>query len=697
MAASINLPEGFLIDEPAQTSLPAGFVLDSAAPGGQEETEEKQEPSFTERLKGGAELLASLGTMALAEPAAGAAGLVTALTPGTEPGSGAGVVRGIQDLAFQPREAGQELGRDILEGIIDITPESVKELGVEAVELFRRAENATLEKFGPLAATALATLPTAVLEAIPGGLALKKARNIRITPADEIAEAAGDKLREEGVDSIKAGAPPEAKDYAEIADDLKKQKASKVAEQVLPDEEILASADALGIDLNPSHYSTNRAFIDTENALKSRPGSKLAANEERAILDTGRAADNLIEELKGATDKSLLDVDIKSDFDARISSLDDQSTIAYNAVDEAVPKSTQVNPTASRSYINQQLEELGGDKSLLTTAEKKLLRIQKADSHLTYSAIDRIRKDIGSAIGKKSGPFKDDDAGVLKQLYKVLSEDQQGVADAFGVGADYASARKLVATRKALEDEAVVLFGREAAGSIIPKLNQAATALTKGDTSKFNALMKSLPEGRRQEVAATMLNDLFTSGARKKGSISSGFQSAFDSLNRNKAAKKVLFDALPPGAEKRFNDIGRVASGIFRSKALENNSRTARDIIAALEEGGLLSRLYGAGRRVAVAEGVTATAGAPGVGTTAVLATTIAKGRTPVTEAADALLTSPGFRQSVDAAALGSINKSQEITKTGPFKRWLATQPTNIKTEIAAIGFIPFLTQGERE
>ena len=645
---------------------------------------ERPQPTL-EQIRGGVELLGSLGTMILAEPVAGITGLATSLIPGAAPGAGAGVVKGVQErLTVDPGEAGKRFGTDILKGLIEVIPESVKQLGGDAIELFKQAQETTLTKFGPLAATALTVAPVAVLEIIPGALALKKVRNLKITPADEIVEEVGDKLREEGIESIKSGPPPEVKDYAEIAQDLRKQKTESVAEQVLPDEEILASAERLGVDLNPSHYSTSRAFIDVENSVKSRPGSKLAAIEEQAIIKTGEQADNLIIDLRGSTDKSLLDADIKADFDTNLAALDAQAQKAYEAVDSAIPAATEVNPTASRAYITRQLNDLGGDASLLTTAEKQLVRLRATDSHLTYSAIDRIRKDVGSALGKKSGPFKDDDAGVLKQLYKVLSEDQQGVADAFNVGADYAAARKLVSTRKALEAEAIALFGRDIGGSIVPKITQAATALTKGDTSKFSKLMNTLPKARRQEVAATMLNDIFTQGARIKGSISQGFAKSFASLNKNKVAKKILFDQLPAGAEKRFNDIGRVATGIFKSKALENNSKTARDILAALEEGGLISKLYDQGVRVAK----------PFAGVTVGgIDAAVRKVKTPGTEAADALLTSPAFKQSVEAAALDSLDKSQEIIKTSVFKKWLSTQPTNIKAEISAIGFIPFLTK----
>ena len=657
--------------------------------------------SAVDVLKTPIDLGRNILSSAIAEPISGVAGVVQSLNPLAEEGAGAEAVKATQEAlttdlsegtidtlkgvgsVFQTAfDALPPLGQDILR----VMGDEIGDDAQAAIQFVKGVESETLERFGPLGATALVTAPTALLEAIPGAIALKKARNLQVTIADEIVEEVNDKVKGEAVETVKAGPAPEAKDYSEITRDLRQQKADKVAEQVLPDQEILDAAEALNVDLNPSHYSTNRAFKDVENSLKSRPGSKLNIVEEKAIVDTGRAADGLIQDLKGTTDKSLLDTSIADEINLNIKNLDDQAGVAYKAVDDAIPKATQVNPDASRLYINRQLEELGGDESLLTAAEKKLLRIADEETHLTYSAIDRIRKDIGSAIGKKSGPFKDDDVGTLKQLYKVLSEDQQGVADAFGVGADYAAARKLVATRKGLEEEAVTLFGREMQGSLVPKLNQAATALTKGDASKFNKLIEAIPENRRQEVVATMLNDIFTSGARKKDSISSGFMSAFESLNRNTAAKDLLFSHLPAESRKRFDDIGKVATGIFSSKALENNSRTARDIIAAMEDGGMFGRLYDKGENI-----VNTVGGTQG----RLITQAVAKVKTPASDAADALLTSPGFKQSVEAAARGSLDESQKITKTSAFKKWITAQPPEIQAEVAAIGFIPFLTKPE--
>lgn len=657
-----------------------------------------EDPGFLRTLGGEAQLLGSLAASAVVEPFAGLAGIAGAITPGLEPGAGTRAVEAVRGIVPAPGEAGIEVAQTIGQIAGEVTPQPVKDFFTFIGEGFEDLKEATFQKFGPAAATAVATAPTAILEAVPALAAIKKARNIPTTIADEVIDQVGDEARLAGASSIKTGIPPEIKAQDEIIADLRKgtkRATTRIAEEVQPDPAILASADALGVDLNPGHYSSNRAFIEVERALSSRPGTKLNAVEQKAIEDTGNAADILIRDLGGSTDKSLLDANVRTDIEKNIAALNKKSDVAYADVNKAIDRRTKVKPLASAGYIEARLEELGGDKTLLLKSEKRLLKFAEDEKNPTYGALDQTRREVGEALAKQQGEFRNDTEGVLNQVYAVLSDDQQGIADIRGVGPQYQAGRKLVQQRKDLEREALTLFGRELAGSIVPKIGTAAGKLTKGDVSNFKKLMNALPKNRRQEAAATMLNEFFASGARKKGAIGGGFVSAFASLNRNLGAKREIFSHLPPGAEKRFDDIGRVATGIFNSKALQNNSRTARDILFALDDASLLSRLKEGGKTTALVEGAGLAVGAvPGGLSTVRLAFSdlLRKGKQLKTDFADQLFTSPAFKKSVEAAGSGKPELAEAITKTQVFKKWLTAQRPDIKAEIAAIGFIPFLT-----
>lgn len=650
---------------------------------------------FLGAVRGTAELAGSLGAAIIAEPIAGLAGIAGGILPG-EPGQAEEVVKAVRGIVPAPGEAGQRVGQRIGEALGDVAEFAGPVIGDFFKFIgqgFEDLKEATFAKFGAAAATAVAIAPTAILEAVPALAAIKKARNIPTTIADDVIDQVGDEARLAGASSIKTGIPPEIKTQAQISADLRsggKKATARVVEEVKPIPEIMASAEALGVDLNPSHYSSNRAFIEVERALASRPGSKLNTIEEKAIIDTGEAADTLIKDLGGTLDKSLLDANVRGDIEKNIAALNKQSDIAYADVNKAIDRRTKVNPSASSGYIAARLDELGGDKTLLLKSEKRLLKFAEDAKNPTYGALDQTRREVGEALGKQSGEFRNDTEGVLKQVYAVLSDDQQGIADIAGVGAQYQAGRKLVEQRKNLEKVALDLFGRELAGSILPKLATAAGKLTKGDVSGFRKLMNAIPKNRRQEAAATMLNEFFASGTRKKGAIGGGFVSAFASLNRNAAAKREIFKHLPPGAEKRFDDIGRVTTGIFRSKALENKSKTARDLIAALDDSSLIGRLF----RGAAAEAAGTSVGIPTglvTGGRFLTGELFKKGKKATAEA-DALLTSPVFKKAIEDAAAGKPGAGEGIKQTGVFKRWLTAQPPNIRAEIAAIGFISYLT-----
>jgi len=650
----------------------------------------------------GASVIEPAATMisgAIAEPIAGLSGLGALPFDDTEKAT-ANIEAVRNALTYIPRtKEGMESLKGIAEFIRPLT---------EKIEAGTRGlGEAGFEAGGAGLGTIAATIPSAALEALPAIGAIKRGikgaergADIAATTTKPLKDGDIDTrtaidtppIEKTPIDEIKSEPSPETQDYDKILDNLKNKKVKKAVIDAMPDKDILDAADELGVDLNPDHYSSNRVFRELTQKLKDRPASKLGMIEEKAISDLGKRADDLINEIGGQTDKSLLDARIKDNINSTIDDLEEQAKKAYQAVDSAIPKNVKVKPISSRNYIAGILDDLGGDKSLLSSAESQLLRIMETNP--TYTALDRLRKDVGNGFRKKQGPYKDDNSGTLKQVYRVLSEDQQGVSDVFGVGADYSAARKLVASRKGIEDNAIKLFGREANSSIVPKITAAATALTKGDTSKFNTLMKSLPKSMRQEAAATMLNDLFTHGARNKDALGGGFVAAWKGLNRNEGAKNIIFNELPPIAKDRFNKIGIVANGIYRSKALENTSKTAASLISAMDDMGVFAKVYDVGKKAAVAEGVSSSVGLTGVGSASVLAATIAKGRTPASQAADSFIVSKKFKDAVETAArTGNPKTADKILKTSKeYKKWKGFLNKEQAARLAAVGFIPYIT-----
>ena len=345
---------------------------------------------------GGEEALGTIASGILAEPIAGLAGLVSAPFVGMK-GAEENINSVREALTFQPRsEKGQE-NLEAIGGALAPVGEAV-----ETAEKF--TGDIGFEATGSPAVGAIgSTLPTAALEAIGLGFVRKgaKAAQTAQKAADstraareakqaaeinrvkesldirtaEAVEAAKPKQGPSAEFTIKGQEAPEVQDYQQILDNLKNQKAKKAAIDAMPDAEIMKAAEDLGVDLNPDHYSNNRVFRELTQRLKDRPGSKLGAVEERAIQTLGQRADELISDLGGQRDKSLLDANLKNDLNGTISDLEIQSDAAYKIVDTSIPKTVIVKPLASRAYIQSVMKDLGGETNQLAAAESKLMQI----------------------------------------------------------------------------------------------------------------------------------------------------------------------------------------------------------------------------------------------------------------------------------------------------------------------------------
>ena len=639
--------------------------------------------SLADMVGGVFEVGATIGSSIVAEPLSGLAGIAGAVLPGEE-GQGAEWVESAQEaLTYQPRtEAGQEMLSDVGEALAP-----VGEAMVEA-ESFLGEE--ALETTGsPAVAAAAHTVPTAMIELLGLGIIKKVTKNYDVAlKAAELKEVRPGMTAADVAEEL---LEPEDMDYLTITDRLKRGQTQEVAEQVKPDMQILADAEKLGLDLNPSHYSTSEAYQRVEQAFKSNPATDLAAREAEAITALGEKADELIKKTGGEVDRSLLDEEIGNQMRSTISDLEMEADKLYKIVREEIPKATKVNPRASRAYIDARLEELGGDASLLSTAERKLQRTLDRELPPTYDAIDTLRRNIGDAY-KRQGPFKDEASGTLDQVYKALLTDQQNLATARGAGETFDAARKLVADRKRIEDNAIALMGRDLNKSILPKLTSAAGGITKGDVQQFKNLMEALPENQRARAAATLLNDLFTMGARRRNaSIGSGFADAYEALQRHSGVKAELFKYLPKKSQDTFDAIGRVSQGIYQAKRLENTSRTARDILQALEASTLPDKLVkGLGTLARWTPGLPSAIGEA--------ATVHARRAAKRTEKATELMNSPSFMNAVQTAMEGRVKEADMMLKRSKaWKQWRKTLGSQEAKLLAAVGPIAYLTRPAEE
>lgn len=453
-----------------------------------------------------------------------------------------------------------------------------------------------------------------------------------------------------------------------------------LAEQAAPDAKTVEAAKRLGIDeyLQPDHVTTSQAYRELSQAVKSVPGSSTRQAELQGLEQVAKRADDLINEVGGTTDVSMLDAAVKGRLQATQAQLEKQANKLYGELREAVPAKTGAPARNVIEFIEQRAKDLGGPENL-TPMEKQILgkltpkQVPGGKVQPTYALLDDVRKDLGAAA-RAAGPFKDADTGLAKKLYGLLSDDQAAVVGRLGMSDTYNAARQAVAVRKGIEDDIVSLFGKQLDGSLVGDLSGAVNALPKGDASKLIKLLKVIPEDMRQNVVASGLNTAFGKSARNGSLNFNSYANWYEGLMRNRQSYAAVMSNLPPVARKQLSDLYRVSRGV--SNATRERITTGRIQAVQQELQGadtLMSNLYGLAKRAAVgvpAEAAATAVGMPGAGLSAGIASALTKGKPNALKAADALISSPEFIQAAKAAgtpqqaqAARALAYSKQFTK----------------------------------
>jgi hypothetical protein len=456
-----------------------------------------------------------------------------------------------------------------------------------------------------------------------------------------------------------------------------KSAAKDLAAQAAPDAETVAAAERLGIAeyLQPDHVTTNQAFRQISQLVKSQTGSEAAVMQRQGLEKVAERANALVDELGGSSDLSTVSANVRSGMTATQKELESTADALYNEVRSKIPAKASAPAEKTLEFVRQMADERRGAENLPEIAQKILRKLSpnEAGEAPTYALLDDVRKEVGSAT-RGQGVFKDADTGLAKKLYTLLSDDQALAAEAHGAGDVYKAARSAVSVRKGMEDDMVALFGKQLDRTMTPIITGAVKDLGKGDAAKFAKMMSAVPEGMRQEVAASGLSSFFQRAARGGEMDFAGYSRWFDGLERNQQAKAALFSNLPKESVQQITDLARVAKGVAMAKGefIATGKAINPQVLGAAD--GLMNKVYEAaslyGARGLIAEAAGTASGAPGLAS-AVLSASI-KNKPSVLQAADKLITSPEFLQAARAA--GTKNEAEAIrrlTRTEKFSRFM--------------------------
>jgi len=631
---------------------------------------------------GALEGLATVGSGVVGQIAGGLEGIGESIAT-LDPYRGAERARSVsQSLTYEPRTQEGQAAIGKLGDIFSFWTDLEDDLGEDALSL---AENLGLES--PEAKAAFAAANITMLNAIPEMLGFKGTQASKVSKMQK-AGLIDDKgmVTQKGTDIYQKATKGEDLPVEEVTKKVAKKDIQAAATADL-DPAIIQSAERLDIDIPISAASQNKAFQEAAQSTKFLPGSELLAQEAAAIAKTQDIANNLVSDLRGGDlDVSGFDFDLGERFTKTIDQIKQSEKGAYNAVKETVGKRREVNMENATSYISERLADLGGDATGLSKPEKALhALVKKAEDGnvITYERLDALRKSIGEGY-QKAGAFKDEATKSLDDVYNLITDIQEGVIGGIDENllAAYQGAKKLTQQRKGIQDSMIRLFGRDAeSGALAPKVDGAANALVKGNVKKFNQLLKDVPKDLHGDLSALILDRVLGFGSRTADGLGEGFVKAFAKLNKNKRAKETLYSKLPKGVGKQLDDIGRVWTGLIRSKALQNNSKTARDLFAAMDEGGALRNL------LAFTAEETAPPGTRGIASKVVRA----KGKSKL-EKAEELITSKEFTQAAKARAMNKGNPEAVLANSKAYQSWFDGLDKATQEQIANSGFFEWLT-----
>lgn len=453
-----------------------------------------------------------------------------------------------------------------------------------------------------------------------------------------------------------------------------------LATQAAPDPKVLEAARRLKIEgyLQPDHLTSNQAYRELAQAVKSIPGSQARAAELTGLEAVGKQADDLITQIGGMTDLSRMNQAVRTNLSQTVANLERRANTAYDDLRQNIPAQTRGPADNVLAFVEQRALDLDGPKNLspLEKAVRSKLspkEIKDADGNVigmrqpTYALIDDVRRDIGAAA-RQQGAFKDADTGLAKRLYALIDDDQFALAEAAGRGEQYRLAKSLVSMRKGIEDDMVSLFGRELDQSLVTKLSTATTSLSKGDADKLVKVLQAIPEDMRQMVAASALNTAFGKATQNGALNFNTYANWYEGLLQNKQAYAALMNNLPQSARKALSDLYRVSNNV--RKATRERITTGRIQAVQQELQGtdsLLSNVFNVAKRAAIgipAEAATTAVGLPGAGIASGLTAALSKGVKPeVLKAADELIASPEFqRLAVEGAT--KTNPSQATIRS---------------------------------
>lgn len=363
---------------------------------------------------------------------------------------------------------------------------------------------------------------------------------------------------------------------------------------------------ALGATPSVGQASGNRMVQGVENLLSGAPTSAGVMNRfaERQADDIGGGLQKLADNFSPNASAERAGRAIERGAETLKGNTTAVKRALYWQADRLIPDSTPA-PLGNtwQTVVKLTTPDPGATATTGALVQPTIARLRQnleqdiaaGGGQLTYSALKRIRSDIGEAISNSSPLVPSTDIRELRQLYGALSRDMEGVAKTQGPEAVAAAKRANNYTRAAADRLEQVERVIDKNGGP-ERVFQAAMSGTRDGGTTLRAVMQSLPKEGQQAVTAAVIKRMGLANPGMQDAAGEAFSAATFLRKWNDVspeAKRALFDRHGPSFTKDMDRIASVAQNIKDgSKVFANPSGTANRAAALTYGAGLVASLF---------------------------------------------------------------------------------------------------------
>lgn len=371
-------------------------------------------------------------------------------------------------------------------------------------------------------------------------------------------------------------------------------------------QETINNFAALGATPSVGQASGNRMIQGAENLLAGAPTSTGVMNRfaERQADDIGGGLQKIADNFQPNASAERAGRAIERGAETLKGNTTAVKRALYWQADRLIPDSTPA-PLGNtwQTVVKLTTPDPGATATTGALVQPTIARLRQnlgqdiaaGGGQLTYSALKRIRSDIGEAISNSSPLVPSTDIRELRQLYGALSRDMEGVARTQGPEAVAAAKRANNYTRAAADRLEQVERVIDKNGGP-ERVFQAAMAGTRDGGTTIRAVMQSLPKEGQEAVTAAVIKRMGLANPGMQDAAGDAFSAATFLRKWNDVsdeAKRALFDRHGPGFTKDMDRIASVAENIKEgSKVFANPSGTANRAAALTYGAGLVASLF---------------------------------------------------------------------------------------------------------